>query len=719
MTKPTNFVDVPNPFSSQKKGNSKASPTKGKGLVKSKSSKGKAPFPKKVVEASNTFVDIELNPVLTQSNFVSSLRSAFESGKDFEVNEERRGLRASLIHHPFSAGRLFNLLRARKEAAESFDLNFLEKLKNELFDLDFIPKNNDLYQFHQTKDLASKPDSPQHPYLNAFKKILKRDVKKLMEEVTGIELSDEVDLFCGKYCRTDYLLCHDDELEGRRIAFILYLVPDWSEEDGGALDLFSTDERGQPDQVVRSFFPVSNAFAFFPVGPKSFHQVAEVLSEDKVRLSLSGWFHGSPADRPVRVPETPTPSTPWIPSSQDREDNSVSDWISPMFFDAGLAKEIRRKFGRKSEIQLEDFIRADKIEALTEELNDSSSLKWTLTGPANKSRYYMTPLPSFTTTSSTTPHLTTLLNVLRSEEMFFLLSHLTGLKLHPESQDFEDEEESESEEEEEEESGEEEEERLSKMADWVNGSTIDDDYDAEDVEPVVKKSRRSSDETELAGTKDPLTLQNEVVTVSDHDPTMDSTAVMDDTTTRSRNMYENKPALETTADGASTVTTFADATLTEIADTAATKITETVSTKTTTANATLSVIADVASTPCCALQVRKWSRGCYSLLGDLSVNKSPTTVRSLLMSSELDVCLCIGVDPSWNPARHGGATVYVAKDEEEELLNIAPKHNALSLVFRERDTAKFVKHVNCEAPGHFFEVAAEFTEVLDVETIEG
>ena len=40
----------------------------------------------------------------------------------------------------------------------------------------------------------------------------------------------------------DSLLCHDDDLEGRRIAFILYLVPkSWKEEDGGYLDLFSTN----------------------------------------------------------------------------------------------------------------------------------------------------------------------------------------------------------------------------------------------------------------------------------------------------------------------------------------------------------------------------------------------------------------------------------------------------------------------------------------------
>lgn len=41
---------------------------------------------------------------------------------------------------------------------------------------------------------------------------------------------------------TDTLLCHDDQLEGRRVAFIYYLVPPtWSEEDGGTLDLYSTD----------------------------------------------------------------------------------------------------------------------------------------------------------------------------------------------------------------------------------------------------------------------------------------------------------------------------------------------------------------------------------------------------------------------------------------------------------------------------------------------
>ena len=31
----------------------------------------------------------------------------------------------------------------------------------------------------------------------------------------------------------DTLLCHDDKLEGRRLAFVFYLVTEWSQSDGG------------------------------------------------------------------------------------------------------------------------------------------------------------------------------------------------------------------------------------------------------------------------------------------------------------------------------------------------------------------------------------------------------------------------------------------------------------------------------------------------------
>jgi len=42
-------------------------------------------------------------------------------------------------------------------------------------------------------------------------------------------------------CFEDILLCHDDELDTRRVAFAWYLTPSWSKGDGGLLDLFDMD----------------------------------------------------------------------------------------------------------------------------------------------------------------------------------------------------------------------------------------------------------------------------------------------------------------------------------------------------------------------------------------------------------------------------------------------------------------------------------------------
>merc|ERR1719259_308186 len=104
-----------------------------------------------------------------------------------------------------------------------------------------------------------------------------------------------------------------------------------------------------------------------------------------------------------------------------------------------------------------------------------------------------------------------------------------------------------------------------------------------------------------------------------------------------------------------------------------------------------------------------------------SSSSSSSSLRQLLASSELDVSLTVFPDDvsaeAWDSRLHGGATIYVAKDEEEEILNIAPKHNGLSLVFKEKDTAPFVKYVNSSAPGKFFQLACGYKEV-EMEEVE-
>lgn len=49
------------------------------------------------------------------------------------------------------------------------------------------------------------------------------------------------DLFAARYSGGDFLLCHDDRLSNRRIAFVYNLTENWRPEEGGALEILEID----------------------------------------------------------------------------------------------------------------------------------------------------------------------------------------------------------------------------------------------------------------------------------------------------------------------------------------------------------------------------------------------------------------------------------------------------------------------------------------------
>ncbi|EGW00053.1 2-oxoglutarate and iron-dependent oxygenase domain-containing protein 1 [Cricetulus griseus] len=129
---------------------------------------------------------------------------------------------------------------------------------------------------------------------NGVLKLMFEDFRDWLSKVSSIDLEPTIDMSCAKYEFTDALLCHDDELEGRRIAFILYLVPSWDRNLGGTLDLYDTDEHFQPKQIVKSLLPSWNKLVFFEVSPVSFHQpekfakVCDALEKGDVEWSSCG-----------------------------------------------------------------------------------------------------------------------------------------------------------------------------------------------------------------------------------------------------------------------------------------------------------------------------------------------------------------------------------------------------------------------------------------------
>ncbi|XP_075432994.1 prolyl 3-hydroxylase OGFOD1 [Ascaphus truei] len=292
--------------------------------------------------------------------------------------------------------------------------DFLEELREELLGLSFQPKSNDLYKFKQSEDLKRRKE----PHIRALRRLLFEDFRLWLSDITNVELEKTVDVSCAKYDYTDTLLCHDDELEGRRFAFIFYLVPEWAATDGGSLDMYDTDEQAHPGHIVTSLVPTWNSLVFFEVSPVSFHQVSEVLCEGRCRLSVSGWFHGPSLDRPPRCPDTGLPRSPHIPHDHE----ILYEWLNPAYLSVGSQARIQEEFEERSEILLKDFLKPDKFHAVCAAL-ETQSIGWELCGPPNRRCYERAggDLPDV---------LARCMELLRSEAIFLLLSNLTGLRLH-------------------------------------------------------------------------------------------------------------------------------------------------------------------------------------------------------------------------------------------------------------------------------------------------
>lgn len=358
-----------------------------------------------------------INRSFFNDNTQADLAKAFRSSNEF-INSDSEGQpEVTLGPKPFRHCVLSNFITKD---------TLTQDLETDLLALSMKDKNNDLYKFSQSRDLNCSKSSNVSTFRSLCQGIL-----PFIADVTGIPLNSKIDLFCSQYKYTDTLLCHDDELEERRVAFIYYLVPrDWSAADGGALDLFDSDDKPQPLSVVKSIVPKRNSFLFFEVSSKSFHQVAEVLSEDKARLSISGWFHGPKLPRPPPMVETLPPAV----SYGSIEEEIFYSWFNPLYLAPDVQSDIRKRFEEDSEIELTDFLQDEKYEALVAALK-SPTIQWQLLGPANKRRYHQadeTNLP---------PIVQEYLRVIHSDAVFLVLSNLTGLKLHPLAPMSDDEEE--------------------------------------------------------------------------------------------------------------------------------------------------------------------------------------------------------------------------------------------------------------------------------------
>lgn len=311
------------------------------------------------------------------------------------------------------------------------DSSLTEQMVDEMSQMEWHRKQMDLYEFHQTTDLANVQASTK-PALSSFYNMLTNEMLPWMKEITGLPLT-RISASCSMYNYGDYLLVHDDLLSDRQIAFVFYLSPwcdEWTENMGGALELFEGDAAtGQPKYpIVQKFPPRNNQFVFFRVCKQSFHQVGEVTNLVYPRLTINGWFHGlaspqhgnstaSEAEQSVCSTDT---SIEYEPPSADEFD--LNEWISACYLRKRVKGRIQQHIEDKSEASLEMFLISDFFDLLVNEFKDNGDNNWVLEGPANQRKY-----ETLRFTPQTTGPLKDLYSLFTSESMFSLLHEYTEL----------------------------------------------------------------------------------------------------------------------------------------------------------------------------------------------------------------------------------------------------------------------------------------------------
>ncbi len=167
----------------------------------------------------------------------------------------------------------------QEEKAESL-LKSLRKTK-------FEHKESDLFSLSQSVDFV---DSQDETFKSFYLLVSSKEFASFMKQLTWFDVkSGALDLAGSLYQSGDYLLCHDDQVEDRKIAYVLYLSRGFTENDGARFILFD-DNKGKPGKEVEHYLPQWNSLMVFEVSNVSFHAVEENFS-DKDRYAIGGWLH--------------------------------------------------------------------------------------------------------------------------------------------------------------------------------------------------------------------------------------------------------------------------------------------------------------------------------------------------------------------------------------------------------------------------------------------
>ncbi|HLC81854.1 MAG TPA: 2OG-Fe(II) oxygenase family protein [Candidatus Nanoarchaeia archaeon] len=157
----------------------------------------------------------------------------------------------------------------------------LRALAKEQFHL----KDSDLFTFFQTYDFRATKNRPVKEFRDFF---ASPEFIDYLSKISNTKLKNNPECFATIYQDTNYLLPHDDHVENRKIAYMVYLS-NLSKKEGGTLNFYSS-RKGLPLKIAKKIAVSFNTLVLFEVSKKSFHSVSEVTAK-KQRLTVTGWFY--------------------------------------------------------------------------------------------------------------------------------------------------------------------------------------------------------------------------------------------------------------------------------------------------------------------------------------------------------------------------------------------------------------------------------------------
>lgn len=370
---------------------------------------------------------IKPNSTYLSEDFIAKLKTEWINADEMNGIERSTDINGNvkLYNKPFKICLVQEFLQNKTQ---------VQRMVYEMCQMEWHRKQMDLYEFHQTTDLANI-SAFSKPNLKKFFNMMSNDILPWMRQITGLQLT-HISASCSMYNYGDYLLVHDDLLSDRQIAFVYYLSPwfeQWTDAMGGALELFECDPvTNQPKYPIADKFPPRNdQFVFFRVCKESFHQVGEVTNLVYPRLTINGWFHGpSPNSNDTQADISMTHneesnnlnvnvSEMLVPLN---DEINLSEWIDPIYLNDRTIASINQHIEDKSEASLESFLIQDFFDLLLSEFRENTELNWTLEGPANQQKYETL---HFTAHSTGPPK--DLYTLFASKSMFGLLHEYTDL----------------------------------------------------------------------------------------------------------------------------------------------------------------------------------------------------------------------------------------------------------------------------------------------------